>query len=154
MLRESLGPIPIGNWIENNSNYITSVLSDYLLKVKWMEPVKSNLDKRSLSELWLCGAFKDIDELPIGYTRTPGKVYIGDRYEPTGHIFAMSEDEVLCITPGEFISPTDDTLKKGDRIRRLVSLDPSHIFVRGELAVLHGNVKDIEKSYGLRYVRG
>lgn len=154
MLKESLGYIPIKNWIENNSTYITSALLNYRLKVQWMEPVKSNINKRFLSELWLCGALKDIEKLPIGYTRTPGKVYVGDNKDPTGHIFAMSEDEVFCITPGQFISSTDNTLRKGDRINKLVSLDPSHIFVRGELAVLHGNVKDIERSYGLRYVCG
>lgn len=153
MLSELFGHISIRNWIENNSVDITSALTKYRHEVEWMEPVKSNLNKRFLSEMWLCGAFKNINKLPAGYNRISGSVRDDYGYN-TGHIFAISGNNILCITPGQFILPYDDTLKKGDRINILVNLDPTHIFVRGELAVLHGNVKDIEKSYGLRYVHG
>ena len=152
MLFEALRkPDPIVSWVAQSSPTLTAALLGHLQVLRSQEPDNPRLDPntRLLSEMGLCGAIHRVN-LPAGYHPVHGRIYFGGSDTVfTEHEFAMFGDNIICITPGQFIE--DGGFKKGERITRLATMDSRRIIVDGELAVLFGKKSQIEKSYGMRY---
>ena len=152
MLFEALRkPDPIVSWTARSSSALTAALLSHLQVLRSQEPDNPRLDPntRLLSEMGLCGAIHRVN-LPAGYHPVHGRIYFGGSDTVfTEHEFAMFGDNIICITPGQFIE--DGGFKKGERITRLATMDSRRIIVDGELAVLFGKKSQIEKSYGMRY---
>jgi hypothetical protein len=143
-------PYPIENWVKQSAPELIAALANHLKAVGSKDPVGFDSNKLLLSEMGLCGAIHE-SILPKGYRPVSGVVYLNGGMIPFKHEFAVSGNDILCITPGQFIEPGDNSLEKGDRIKMLMNRNPRHIMVDGELAVLFGKIRDIDKSYGLLY---
>lgn len=152
MLLEALRkPDPVMSWVYQFSPHLTAALLSYFKVVRHKDSVSLDPNRFLLSEMGLCGVIHRL-ALPEGYHMVHGKVSIGGNDTiSTKHIFAMSGDRIVCITPGQFVEPLDKNLKKGERVEKLIKKDPRHIIVDGELAVLFGRKKDIERVYDLEY---
>ena len=145
-------PHPVVILVDQSSPVLTAMLSNQLKLALLEAPTDASLNPERffLSEMGLCGVIHKLN-LPKGYHPVHGKVYFyGSDTIYTKHEFAMSGDNIICITPGQFIEP-DNSFQKGDRIRMLLKRNPRHIVVDGELAVLFGKIDTIEGIYGFRY---
>ena len=81
-------------------------------------------ERRALSEMEICDfvwRFKsDPIGYPDGYTLTGlGWVQTPSSTDPVTHMYMQKGDNILCLTPGQFIRPNDLTMKKGERMHLL-----------------------------------
>ena len=156
-------PLPVEEWVGANLEFIARNLEEQRLKLLGrhsnIPPSALNLDERWPSEMPLCGAWKRIKKdagLPSGLKLNWTEVFVfgGDPFGPQrGHFFAASpEDDVLCITPGQFVHADGRLLKPGDRVLSLKQKAPELItHYDGGIAVLYGTKQEIGKRLGIWY---
>ena len=118
-----------------------------------------DLGDRWLSEMPLCEAWKGIKKgagLPSGFKLEWTEVFVsgGDPLGPQrGHFVAVDpRDEILCITPGQFVHADGRLLKPGDRVLSLQEKAPElTTHYDGGIAVLYGTKQEIGKRLGIWY---
>ena len=156
-------PLPVEKWVGANLEFISRNLEEQRLKLLGrhnnIPPSALNLNERWPSEMPLCGAWKRIKKdagLPSGLKLNWTEVFVsgGDPLGPQrGHFVAVSrEDDVLCITPGQFVRVDGRILKLGERIMELKQKAPEFITLYGGgIAVLYGKRGEVGKRLGIWY---
>ena len=155
-------PLPVSEWVGANLDFISRNLEEQrlkLLKEHSISPSALDPNERWPSEMPLCGAWKRIKKdagLPSGLKLNWTEVFVsgGDPLGPQrGHFVAVSrEDDVLCITPGQFVRVDGRILKLGERIMELKQKAPEFITLYGGgIAVLYGKRGEVGKRLGIWY---
>lgn len=141
----------VKTWLESNSTKIQSKLDahrQWLIK-KAPYPEELNLGNRSLPEMDLCVAMTQI-ELPEGYKVKRGSVNVEGEREHF-HVFAVKDNQVLCLNPGWFEVLVGGEGKPGEAVRRLINRAPELFRSEGDVVALNGEVGEIKKKLGLEY---
>ena len=106
--------------------------------------------KRWLSEMPICGFISNID-LPPGFKKEVNDIYVSP-FKEERHWFAVSGDNRLCFTPGQFVEPENEELAPGERIKILQEKAPDLIRVFDDgVARLYGEKEDIFQRLGIAY---
>lgn len=147
-------------WIEANFAKIHKELERERLKqledklrkgVGWVPALDRRL--RWLSEMPLCEFWerKKIT-FPHGFKKNYAKIYAGIHHPDEYHVFAAAGDQILCLTPGQYVRSDGENLGPGDRIKILQEKAPDLIKIYGDgVARLFGERDDIYNRLGISY---
>jgi hypothetical protein len=149
-------------WVDENLEFIVRCMEEQrlrLAKYYYPTPPLINPDKRSLSEMPLCEAWRRIAKdagLPIGFSISWTEVFVGrdgESFLERGHFMAIRNDsEIVCITPGQFVKRDEKSLAPGERVRIMADTAPELMKIfPGGLAIIHGNKNDIGTRLGIWY---
>lgn len=154
-------PLSVNEWVAGNLEFIAQKLEEERQsRVGKVTPLSIlDLNDRWLSEMPLCEAWKDIKKsagLPSGFKLRWTEVFVigGDPLGPQrGHFIAATpEDDILCITPGQFVHTNGRLVKPGERIVELKQKAPELITLYGGgIAVLYGQKQAVGKRLEIWY---
>ena len=156
-------PLPVSEWVGANLEYIARKLEEQrlkLLKEHKIPPSALNPNERWPSEMPLCVALGQIGKnvgLPQGFKVGVTEVFVSGGYslqkEERQHFCAFGrQDEILCITPGQFVKVDGLASEPGERIGVILEKAPELIQVySGGIAVLYGKQTIIGTRLGIWY---
>ena len=155
-------PRPIGEWIGENLEFIARKLEQQRqasLKRHVVPPSSLSLGERWLSEMPLCEVWGKIRKnvgLPTGFKLGITEVFVssgGFSLEEREHFCAFGRgDEILCITPGQFVKIDGRVLGPGERIGAILEKAAELIKIYpGGIAVLYCKQNIIGTRLGIWY---
>lgn len=155
-------PLSVNEWVEVNLEFIARKLEEQRqkqLKRHDIPPSALNPNERWPSEMPLCGVWENLRKsvgLPDGFKVGVTEVFVSSAplsLEEKQHFCAFGrQDEILCITPGQFVKADGLTLGPGERIGVLVDKAPELIQVYGGgIAILYGKQNIIGTRLGIWY---
>ena len=151
-------------WAQCNLQEITQELEEgrasvYRGKIELEDYVGAQAyapDRRALCVTAVCRALRRIDP-PHGYKREEGRVAwksCGQIYDTSHTYFVGKEDEneILCLTVGQFIMPDELDTVPNQRINLMKEKAPNLLLTISEdLTILHGSRSEIRSRLGLVY---
>lgn len=150
------------DWINQNLEYIVRIMETkrhMLLKRHKIPPSSLSLNERWLSEMPLCEAWGKIRQnigLPTGFKVGMTEVFVSSgefSKQQRLHFCAFGRgEEILCITPGQFVKVSSQAMGPGKRIGVILEKAPELIKTYpGGIAVLHGRGNVIGAKLGIWY---
>ncbi len=158
-------------WVFNNLHSITTAM-ETLAAQRYEEASRNPIDlpffdtdERLLSEMEICDCSLNLPN-PYGYELVRDglvKTYISPQPDLVTHIYyrgKLNPEEVMCLTFGQFVYPTETRLNRGDRINYLMEraenskVQTNHPLIQKispEIYCLSGDRRLIGKTFGLYY---